>query len=86
MISHTDVGGWGLLQYHGGDNSIKIDRDETYRFLITLGINVLCIKLANSLRCSTHRCCLHGLLQVNSTLELCYILVIKDSIGLQMQE
>ena len=74
------------MQYHGGENSTKIDRNETYRFLITLGINVLCIKLANSLRCSIHRCCLRGLLQVNSTLELCYILVIKDSIGLQMQE
>ena len=57
-------GGWRLLQYHGGDNSTKIDRDETYGFLITLGINALCIKLANKLRCSTHRCCLRGLLSL----------------------
>lgn len=68
-------GGWRLLQYHGGDNSTKIYRDETYGFLITLGINALCIKLASSLRCFTHCRCLHGLLQVNSSLELCYILI-----------
>ncbi|BBA30200.1 hypothetical protein PMEL_200728 [Prevotella melaninogenica] len=68
-------GGWRLMQYHGGENSTKIDKDETYGFLIILRINALCIKLANSLRCSRHCRCLHGLLQVNSSLELCYILV-----------
>ena len=63
------------MQYHGGENSIKIDKDETYGFLITLGMNALCIKLANTLRCSIYCRCLHGLLQVNSSLELCYILI-----------
>lgn len=57
-------GGWRLLQYHGGDNSTKINRDDTYGFLIILRINALCIKLASSLRYSIHCRCLHGLLSL----------------------